>query len=601
MAYIGNTPEVQNFVAGADKFSGDGTNTTFVLSRKIPTNFDVIPVVENVIQDPFIAYSLSANTTSGATDIVFSSAPPTGIDNIVVNYRATQIVSLDNSINDSLYVNGNLQIQGTGRRILGDFSNATIANRVMFQTSTVNGNTQVRAIPNGTSGVASLQVGSSNDPNNQSIFALQIADNLAQISSSINGTGTVFPITFLTGGTERVRIDTSGNVGIGTSSPTQRLEVSSAVVGVSTPVRISNSSATTNGRGAGLEFFGASNTFGRIEGFWDGADDQIRLFSTGSMTFSTAATERMRINSAGNVGIGITPTQKLHVSGNILATGSIDCGTQFLGLSTDSATAPSFSFTGDTNTGLFSPGADQAAITTGGTARLTVTTAQFTGTLPWRGQNGTAAAPALSASGDTNTGIFFPAADTLAFTEGGAEAMRIDSSGNLLVGTTSDTGMITVRSDSTTSGRRLLQVRTNNGTEVAVMFQSGAVFLPTTAAFTTGSGANMVIATDGQLFRSTSSLKYKTDVQDTSHGLAEVMALRPVTYKGKTDGDKVFGGLIAEEVHDVGLTEFVQYAQDGTPDALHYGNMVSLAFKAIQEQQAIIEQLKTRIENLEYQ
>jgi len=47
-------------------------------------------------------------------------------------------------------------------------------------------------------------------------------------------------------------------------------------------------------------------------------------------------------------------------------------------------------------------------------------------------QAGTAAAPAITTTGDTNTGFFFPAADTIAFSVGGAEAMRIDSSGNLL-------------------------------------------------------------------------------------------------------------------------------------------------------------------------
>ena len=50
---------------------------------------------------------------------------------------------------------------------------------------------------------------------------------------------------------------------------------------------------------------------------------------------------------------------------------------------------------------------------------------------------GTTALPSISPTGDSNTGIFFPAADTIAFAEGGAEAMRVDSSGRLLIGTSS--------------------------------------------------------------------------------------------------------------------------------------------------------------------
>ena len=57
---------------------------------------------------------------------------------------------------------------------------------------------------------------------------------------------------------------------------------------------------------------------------------------------------------------------------------------------------------------------------------------------------GSASAPALTTTGDTNTGIFFPAADTIAFSEGGVEAARFDSSGNLGIGTTSPTYPITI-------------------------------------------------------------------------------------------------------------------------------------------------------------
>jgi hypothetical protein len=139
---------------------------------------------------------------------------------------------------------------------------------------------------------------------------------------------------------------------------------------------------------------------------------------------------------------------------------------------------------------------------------------------------------------------------------------------------------------------------TNSGntlTERMRLYSDGYLSVPQAYTGTTGSAANVHILSNGVFIRSTSSLKYKTDVQDAVHGLDKVMELRPVTYKGINDGDIVFGGLIAEEVHDAGLTEFVQYAEDGTPDALAYGNMVSLLTKAIQEQQTIIEYLKTDI------
>jgi hypothetical protein len=65
---------------------------------------------------------------------------------------------------------------------------------------------------------------------------------------------------------------------------------------------------------------------------------------------------------------------------------------------------------------------------------------------------GSAAAPTITATGDTNTGIFFPAADTIAFSEGGAEAMRIDSSGNVGIGTISPSDKLTVISAGTQVG-----------------------------------------------------------------------------------------------------------------------------------------------------
>jgi len=120
---------------------------------------------------------------------------------------------------------------------------------------------------------------------------------------------------------------------------------------------------------------------------------------------------------------------------------------------------------------------------------------------------------------------------------------------------------------------------------------------------TTGTGANLVVDSGGGFARSTSSQRYKNTIADATHGLTELLALRPVTYKHNGNGDTVFGGLIAEEVHTAGLSEFVDYSQDADgndqPEALHYANMVSLCIKAIQEQQTTITALTARITALE--
>ena len=68
---------------------------------------------------------------------------------------------------------------------------------------------------------------------------------------------------------------------------------------------------------------------------------------------------------------------------------------------------------------------------------------------------GSTSAPSISPSGDTNTGIFFPSADTIAFGEGGAEAARIDSNGRFGLGTSSPGAPLHVVSNSSAEGIRL--------------------------------------------------------------------------------------------------------------------------------------------------
>jgi len=143
---------------------------------------------------------------------------------------------------------------------------------------------------------------------------------------------------------------------------------------------------------------------------------------------------------------------------------------------------------------------------------------------------------------------------------------------------------------------------TNTGTgthERFILAKNGAVGAQGIYDQTTSGGANVNVASDGHLRRSTSSRRYKNTITDATHGLTELLKLNSVTFKGNEDGDTVFGGLIAEDVHDAGLTEFVQYDKDNKPDALAYGNMVALCIKAIQELTSKVETLETKVAALE--
>jgi hypothetical protein len=89
-----------------------------------------------------------------------------------------------------------------------------------------------------------------------------------------------------------------------------------------------------------------------------------------------------------------------------------------------SASLPVFAIPSDTNTGMYSVAADDLGFSTGGTLRFDVSTTAFIGTLPWRGQDGTVGAPALSFSGDTDTGLYRPGANAIDVALGGAVGIQ---------------------------------------------------------------------------------------------------------------------------------------------------------------------------------
>lgn len=82
MGYLGNSPENQAFTPRVDYFSGNASATSFTLSFPVASVAQVQAVIENVPQAPGDAYTVSGNT------ITFTSAPPSGTNNIYVYYTS---------------------------------------------------------------------------------------------------------------------------------------------------------------------------------------------------------------------------------------------------------------------------------------------------------------------------------------------------------------------------------------------------------------------------------------------------------------------------------------------------------------------------------
>jgi len=88
-----------------------------------------------------------------------------------------------------------------------------------------------------------------------------------------------------------------------------------------------------------------------------------------------------------------------------------------------------------------------------GTVTFNDTGVVLSGVSTFTVSTGSASAPSISPSGDSNTGIFFPSADTIAFAEGGVEALRIDSSANIGIGTANPSQRLEVVGGEIKAGR----------------------------------------------------------------------------------------------------------------------------------------------------
>ena len=201
-------------------------------------------------------------------------------------------------------------------------------------------------------------------------------------------TNNALPITFATSASEKMRITSGGNVGIGTTSPT----IYSGWTGVD-----------IRGANGGHLIVGNTAATNRGEIFTDGNGFNISAQTNNALIIKTNDAERMRITSAGNVGIGTTsPNAKLEVSGNLYLSNN----TSILAIGNNTALNPYLQ--GDASNNLY--------IGTSGSARITVLTSGNVGigtTSPSSKLHVTAGTQALNAKAtiidadiETNTSVY---------------------------------------------------------------------------------------------------------------------------------------------------------------------------------------------------
>jgi len=453
-----------------------------------------------------------------------------------------------------------------------------------------------------------------------------------------------------------IDIDTSGSVGIGTASPVLSIgSVSGKVLHVA---------------GAGTTGARFQNTSGTSIEFFAGSDAIINTGTSTNMAFKINDTERLRIDSSGRVGIGTSPGRTLDVSGSIRSGGSTN---PYLALN-DNTTEAYFEIASSV-TRISSGTSQPLAFRIGSTeaARLDTSGRLLVGTTT----EGNGAADDLTLATTGNTGItirsgassqgaiYFsdgtsgtaeydgfityqqgstPTTDYMSFGTDANERMRIDSSGKLLLGTSSsiethgytqssrasgnnttlaETGSLAnnevvrflakcsspsrtlqvsvAKHSGITNPVAYLELNQEDGNQSFFWFDNSGI-ARTSITFThTGTTSGTVIGTQ------TSDERLKNVGANVAYGLAEVKQLQPKQYALKTEPDTNKLGFIAQEVESI-IPEVVFNTNEPLPNheegdrtklGMEYVQLIPVLVNAIKELSAEVDTLKTKVAALE--